>query len=70
MRGDEQISISGLADLRPRQTIEAIITFADGSVKTVPLTVRIDTEDELEYYRHGGILHYVLRNLVGEKQAA
>jgi aconitate hydratase len=32
--------------------------------------VRIDTEDELEYYRHGGILQYVLRNLVSEKAAA
>ena len=70
MRGDEKISISGLAELQPRQTIEATITYADGTVKTVPLTVCIDTEDELEYYRHGGILHYVLRNLVGEKAAA
>ena len=70
LRGDETVSISGLKDLRPRQMIEATITYPDGAVRTVPLRVRIDTEDELEYYRHGGILHYVLRNLVGEKDAA
>ncbi|HSM40447.1 MAG TPA: aconitate hydratase, partial [Afifellaceae bacterium] len=68
--GDEQVTIRGLADLKPRQTVEATITFADGSQKTVPLLVRIDTEDEMDYYRNGGILHYVLRNLAGEKQAA
>jgi len=70
LRGDETVSISGLKDLRPRQMIEATITYPDGAVRTVPLRVRIDTVDELEYYRHGGILHYVLRNLVGEKDAA
>jgi len=70
LHGDETVSISGLNDLKPRQTIEATFTYADGSVKTVPLTVRIDTEDELEYYRHGGILHYVLRNLVEGEVAA
>jgi aconitate hydratase len=68
--GDEQVTIKGLADLEPRQTIEATIRFADGSEKTVPLLVRIDTEDEMEYYRNGGILHYVLRNLAGAQQAA
>ncbi|TDI56871.1 MAG: aconitate hydratase, partial [Alphaproteobacteria bacterium] len=70
LRGDETVSITGLKDLRPRQMIEATITYPDGAVKVVPLRVRIDTEDELEYYRHGGILHYVLRNLVSEKAAA
>lgn len=60
------ISIIGLNDLKPRMTTTAAITFADGSKKEIELLVRIDTEDELEYYRHDGILHYVLRNLVGE----
>ena len=46
------------------QTIHAEITFADGSIETVPLTCRIDTVDELDYYRNGGILPYVLRRLV------
>lgn len=63
MKGDEQVSIQGLADVKPRQTIEAEITYGDGSKKTIELLVRVDTEDELDYYRAGGILHYVLRNL-------
>jgi aconitate hydratase len=68
--GQEEVSIKGLADLTPRQTVEASIRFADGSEKTVPLLVRIDTEDEMDYYRNGGILHYVLRNLVSAQEAA
>ena len=63
MKGDEQVSISGLGDLAPRQTLNAEITYGDGSTKTIELLVRVDTEDELDYYRAGGILHYVLRNL-------
>ncbi|MDQ4060572.1 MAG: aconitate hydratase AcnA, partial [Pseudomonadota bacterium] len=63
LRGDEQVTIRGVADLRPRQRIEAEITFADGRVERVPLIVRIDTLDELDYFRNGGILHYVLRRL-------
>ena len=62
--GSEEVTIKGLETLKPRQTLNAEITFADGTTKTVELLVRIDTEDELEYYRNGGILHYVLRNLV------
>ncbi|HWJ88155.1 MAG TPA: aconitate hydratase AcnA [Pelagibacterium sp.] len=62
--GDETISIRGLATIEPRQTLELDITFADGRKQVVPVLLRIDTLDELEYYRHGGILHYVLRNLV------
>ena len=62
--GDETVSIRGLATIEPRQTLELDITFADGKKQIVPVLLRIDTLDELEYYRHGGILHYVLRNLV------
>ena len=62
--GDETISIKGLANIEPRQTLELDITFADGRNQIVPVLLRIDTLDELEYYRNGGILHYVLRNLV------
>ncbi|WP_127143737.1 aconitate hydratase AcnA [Pelagibacterium montanilacus] len=62
--GDETVSIKGLAHIEPRQTLELDITFADGRKEVVPVLLRIDTLDELEYYRHGGILHYVLRNLV------
>ncbi|MBY0381120.1 MAG: aconitate hydratase AcnA [Xanthobacteraceae bacterium] len=64
LKGDEKVSIRGLqGDLKPRQTLVAEIVSADGSKKEVPLLCRIDTLDELEYYRNGGILHYVLRNL-------
>ncbi len=65
LTGEEQISIGNLVDLTPRSDIEAQVTMADGAQKTITLRVRIDTEDELTYYRHGGILHYVLRQLAG-----
>jgi len=68
LKGDETITIRGIADLKPRQIATAEITGADGSRQDVKVLVRIDTLDELEYFRNGGILHYVLRNLV--KQAA
>jgi aconitate hydratase len=64
LKGDETVTIRGLAeDLKPRKKLIAEITFADGSVKKVPLTCRIDTLDELEYFKNGGILPYVLRQL-------
>jgi len=66
MRGDETVTIAGISgDLQPRQTLTAEIAFADGRVEKVPLLSRIDTLDELEYFRHGGILPYVLRQLAG-----
>ena len=61
--GEEKVTITGLEKIEPQQTLNATIAFADGSTKEVPLLCRIDTEDELSYYRNGGILHYVLRNL-------
>jgi len=64
LKGDETVSIKGLSgELKPRQTLVAEIKSSDGSVKEVPLTCRIDTLDELEYFRNGGILPYVLRSL-------
>jgi len=64
LKGDEQVTIRGLqGDLKPRQKLLADIVSRDGSLKQVPLLCRIDTLDELEYYRNGGILHYVLRRL-------
>ena len=64
LKGDETVTILGLGEaLRPRQTMEAVITSDKGVVTRVPLICRIDTADELEYFRNGGILHYVLRNL-------
>jgi aconitate hydratase len=63
IKGDELVTIEGLAGLKPRQKVILKITYADGVTKDVPTLCRIDTEDELSYYRHGGILPYVLRNL-------
>ena len=64
LKGDETVSIAGIAgELKPRQKLNAEIVSADGSAKTVPLICRIDTLDELEYFRNGGILAYVLRQL-------
>jgi aconitate hydratase len=65
LKGDEKVTIRGLqGDLKPRQTLTAEITSADGTLRKVPLLCRIDTLDELEYYRNGGILQFVLRQLL------
>nr|HMN51328.1 aconitate hydratase [Xanthobacteraceae bacterium] len=64
LKGDEKVTIHGLADgLKPQQVMSAEITSADGTKKTVPLLCRIDTLDELDYFKNGGILQYVLRQL-------
>ncbi len=64
LKGDETVTIRGLAEgLKPRVRLAAEVTFADGRIVSVPLICRIDTLDELDYFRNGGILHYVLRNL-------
>ncbi|WP_349358721.1 aconitate hydratase AcnA [Stappia sp.] len=62
--GTEKVTIKGVADLKPRQMVDIEVEYADGTKKTIEVLCRIDTEDELEYVRSGGILHYVLRNLV------
>jgi aconitate hydratase len=64
LKGDEKVTIRGLqGDLKPRQKLTAEIVSSDGNLQRVPLLCRIDTLDELDYYRNGGILHYVLRKL-------
>ena len=64
MKGDEQITIRGLhGELKPRQRLMAEIVASDGGLKRVPLICRIDTLDELDYFKNGGILQYVLRHL-------
>ena len=62
LKGDETIDILGLEDLRPRMMLTMRITTA-GASRDVPLFCRVDTLDEVNYYRHGGILHYVLRGM-------
>jgi aconitate hydratase len=62
--GDELIDILGLENaITPRMELSLVIHRANGKVDTVPVTCRIDTVDEVAYYRHGGILHYVLRGM-------
>ena len=64
LKGDEVFTIKGLSgDLKPLGTLTATIVYGDGTVKEIPLKCRIDTAIEIEYVEHGGVLHYVLRNL-------
>ena len=63
--GSEQFTLEGIAaGLAPRQQLTLQIERADGSRRSVPLLCRIDTPIEIEYYRHGGILPYVLREIL------
>jgi aconitate hydratase len=62
--GSELFDLAGLsAGIKPRMDVTCRITRKDGSAQNVTLLCRIDTLDEVEYYRHGGILPFVLRNL-------
>jgi aconitate hydratase len=64
LKGDESVTIEGIGgDLRPRQRLMARIVSPSGETREVPLVCRIDTLDELEYFRNGGILQYVMRQL-------
>jgi len=63
LTGDESVSIEGLSDIKPREKKIAKVTFADGTVKDIPLICRVDTEDEITYMKNGGILQTVLRDL-------
>jgi len=64
LRGDETFSITGIsAGLEPSQDVPMTIHYADGSEQDVMLLCRVDTADEMDYFKNGGILHYVLRQL-------
>ena len=62
LEGCEHIDISGIETLKPQSEIDVVITRKDGTKEAIKVRCRIDTQNELEYYRHGGILQYVLRN--------
>ena len=63
--GTEKFDINGVAEgLRPRSELSCVIHRADGSSVDVKLLCRIDTLDELDYYKNGGILQYVIRNML------
>lgn len=63
LTGDDTFTITGVADLKPRQTVTVNVTRPDGSTFSFDTLCRIDTANEVEYYMNGGILHYVLRKL-------
>jgi aconitate hydratase len=70
LNGEELFDIAGIAKgLKPRMDVTCKITRPGGKTETVTLLCRIDTADELEYYNNGGILHYVLRDLLKSKAA-
>ena len=65
LAGTETYAVTGLdAGLKPQQDLALRITRADGKSESIPVTCRIDTPIEIDYYRHGGILPYVLRQLL------
>ena len=64
--GSERFDIVGVEeDLRPRKDVTLTVTRSDGTSRDHTLLLRIDTLDEVDYFRHGGVLNYVLRNLAG-----
>ena len=64
LSGSETVNITGIADgVTPGKKLQATVTYEDGSEKHITLLARIDTAGEAEYFRHGGILHFVLRQL-------
>ncbi|HCH51158.1 MAG TPA: aconitate hydratase AcnA [Proteus sp.] len=64
LKGNEKIEITGLNNLTPGQNVAVNITFADNRHETIMARCRIDTQTELAYFQHGGILHYVIRNML------
>jgi aconitate hydratase len=66
LTGEDTFTIKGLADLQPGQDVEVEVTRTDGTNFTFTALCRIDTANEMEYYKNGGILHYVLRKLAAD----
>ncbi|CAQ84169.1 MULTISPECIES: aconitate hydratase AcnA [Photorhabdus] len=64
LRGDETIDIEGMNNLKPGQTVPVKMTYADGRKEIIDARCRIDTKTELDYFRNGGILHYVIRHML------
>jgi aconitate hydratase len=65
IKGDEEFDIIGItSDIRPQQEVTLVIRRKDGSRREVKLLLRIDTPIEVDYYKHGGILPFVLRELL------
>src|SRR4051794_37328763 len=68
LTGHETITIAGIEDLQPGQDLTVLAQREDGTQISFPVRARVDSAGELAYYRHGGILHYVLRNLAAQSE--
>jgi aconitate hydratase len=66
LKGDEEIDVLGLDDIRPQQELTLVIRRADGMRRDLKVKSRIDTAIEVDYYKHGGIMPYVLRGLLAQ----
>ena len=65
LAGHEQLTISGLSDdIQPQQLLEVTVKRSDGRLDSFKVLCRIDTLNEVEYFKAGGILHFVLRHLM------
>jgi aconitate hydratase len=70
IRGDETFDIAVPANIEPQQMLTVVMTRADGTRQEFPALCRIDTAVEVDYYRHGGILPFVLRGILQGSRAA
>jgi aconitate hydratase len=71
IKGDETVDILGIEKgVQPRQEVTAVIHRKDGTTKEIRLLLKIDTPIEVDYYQHGGILPFVLRELLGTAKAS
>jgi len=65
LKGSELVTVLGIEEgVNPKQIVKVEIKYADGTAKTIETVCRIDTASEIEYYKNGGILQYVLRNML------
>ena len=71
LTGEELVEVRGIdGDIKPQQDVTLVITSKNGSVREVVVKLRIDTPIEVDYYRHGGILPFVLRELLNKPEAS
>jgi aconitate hydratase len=71
LKGDEVFDVAGIGGrMAPRSQLECTITRADGKRQRLRLLARLDTKREVDYFRHGGLLHYVLRHRLSHEVSA
>jgi len=64
LNGNETITISGIKNIKPLSDLSVRVKKDDGEIITFDVVVRLDSEVDIEYYQHGGILHSVLRKML------